>query len=551
MKKICLFFTTMLLALCLTACVFGKETSIEISELPNSVFEITDENDVENTLAFTLRVLEDGKEQFVLSYPNDKALIKVSNFDTTKNAGTYTAIVEYEGVRVSFQYKLVSADSGIYDGLKLFTAGTGTEQDPYIITTPSEFLNINKVRNYSSDVYYELGNDIDFNGVPSENPYYIYWFKGNLDGQGHMIKNLGTSGVEYLFEFLSKGTIQNVDVHSTGRFILSYNNKASSSEPLLLKNVDRYGEYQLVDGNNFGFYFESTGLSYEIGSASGSANYGYITFDDCDNYANLYGSAQYAAAYVGFIQWKSNASTVKFVNCDNYGVIEGQRAAMFGANGYENYLGNISIENCSNKGEIRGTINAQLLFATSKDDSSMFDDTAFITGGVATVNTSKKISVKNVVKGNISILQANGITVNLGQAGTDKITVSCTNREVSSVVVFGIYYSASSNGTLMRSVYETFKGFTTAEANTVTASRLFNAQVKGCDAAEVEEMHSAGYGFVNELQGNEVTAYSIGDVLYYLHSNNDDFKVNGTITLSWSYVAFDAEGNVIGGGTVK
>ncbi|MGM9899527.1 MAG: hypothetical protein ACI32E_02970 [Bacilli bacterium] len=551
MKKICLFFTTMLLALCLTACVFGKETSIEISELPNSVFEITDENDVENTLAFTLRVLEDGQEQFVLSYPNDKDLIKVSNFDTTKNAGTYTAIVEYDGVRVSFQYKLVSADSGIYDGLKLFTAGTGTVEDPYMITTPSEFLNINKVRNYSEDVNYVLGNDIDFNGVPSENPYYIYWFKGNLDGQGHMIKNLGTAGVEYLFEFLSKGTIQNLDVHSTGRFILSFNNKASSSEPLVLKNVDRYGEYQLIDGNNFGFYFESTGLSYAMGSSSGSNGYGYITFDDCDNYANLYGSAQYAAAYVGFAQWKSNASTVKFINCDNYGIIEGQKVAMFAANGSANYLGNISIENCSNKGEIRGTLNAQLIFATGKDDSSMFDDTAFISGGQATVASSKKISVKNVVKGNLSILNVSGVSVTLGQTGTDKISVTCTNTNVASVVVFGIYYGQSEAGTLMQSVYETFKGFATAEGNTVTASRLFNAQAKGCDAAEIEKLVALGYKFVNESQGNEVTSYEIGDVLYYLHSNNDDYKLNGTASLLWSYVAFDAEGNVIGGGTVK
>lgn len=551
MKKINLFFATMILALCLTSCVFGKETSIEIAELPNSVFEITNENDVENTLSFTLRVLENGTEQFVLSYPNDKNLIKVSNFDTTKNAGTYTAIVEYEGVRVSFQYKLVSADSGMYDGQKLFTAGTGTEEDPYMITTPAEFLNINKVRNYSADVNYVLGNDIDFNGVPSENPYYIYWFKGNLDGQGHMIKNLGTAGVEYLFEFLSKGVIQNLDVHSTGRFILSYNNKASSSEPLLLKNVDRYGEYQLIEGNNFGFYFESTGLSYAMGSSSGDRGYGYITFDDCDNYANLYGSAQYAAAYVGFVQYKSNSSTVKFINCDNYGIIEGQRVAMFAANGSSNYLGNISIENCSNKGQIRGTLNAQLIFAIGKDDSTMFDDTAFITGGQATVASSKKISVKNVVKGNISTLNVSGISVTLGQTGTDKISVTCTNANVASVVVFGIYYGESDSATLMLSVYETFKGFATAEGNTVAASRLFNAQAKGCDAAEIEELLALGYDFVNESQGNQVTAHSIGDVLYYLHSNNDEFKVNGTKTLSWSYVAFDAEGNVIGGGAVK
>ena len=539
MKKIGLFLTSLLLVLSLTSCLFTTETSIEISELPKSIFEITDENNVEGTLEFTLKVLENGNEKFVLSYPNDKDLIKVTNFDTTKNAGTYTAIVEYDGIRVSFQYKLVSPDSGMYEGQKLFTSGTGTAEDPYMITTSTEFLNINKVKNYSENVSYILGNDLDFNGVQSDNSYYFYWFKGNIDGQGHMIKNLGTGNATRLFEYLSACTISNVNIHSTGYFVLSRNNKATSStSEIVLKNVDRYGECQLIDENNFGFYF-----TYACG--------GYITFEDCDNYANIYGTSPYAAAYVGFASYSSKAAKIKFVNCHNYGIIEGQRASMFAANGSKNYIGNVEIQNCSNKGEIRGTINAQLVYATGKDDSTLFDDATFIKGGSIKVG-SRTITVKNVTKGSIRLFgKISGITVTFGTVGSSKIQVKCTDSRVASVLVFGTYYGKASSGTLMHTVYETLKGFADAENNTVTANRLYNAQVKGCSDAEIEELLAKGYTFVNSPDTVDATAYSVGDEFYYLHSNTSEYKVSGVATISWSYVAFDAQGNLIGGGSVN
>lgn len=548
MKKVYLFLTALMLTLCLTSCFFGSETSIEIADLPNNVFNITDENDIENTLSFKLRVLEDGKEKYVLSYPNDKDVIKISNFDTTKNAGTYTAIVEYDGVRVTFQYTLVSDDSGMYDGQKLFTAGTGTEKDPFVISTSAEFLNISKVRNYSADVNYVLASDIDFNGIASENEYYIYWFKGNIDGQGHALKNFNGENARYLFRYLSKGTIQNVDIHSTGCFTVAYSDKANKSESLVLKNVNRYGEYQDNEGgNNFGFYISYIGE----GGSSYSGSYGYVTFDDCDNYANLYGFTAYSAAYVGFATYKGEKSTLKFVNCDNYAVLEGQRVSMFAANGSANYLGKMVIENCSNKGEIRGTINAQLIYAIGRDDSTLFTDEEFANGAIKTITGTDTIRVSGVSKGKIRKLNVSGISVKLGEAGS-KIEVTCANTEVASVVVFGYYYGKSlTNSTNMSCVFESFKGFGNAANNTVTASRLVNAQVKGCDAAQVKELMEQGCKFTNVDAGNTVLPWLIGDELYYLHSNMDSYKVNGVAGLTWTYIALDAQGNVIGGGQVK
>ncbi len=74
-----------------------------------------------------------------------------------------------------------------------FAGGTGTVADPYQITTVAEF---NNVRNFL-DAHYILKNDLDFNIVPYNSgegwvpigTYHIQ-FKGSLDGNGKVIKNL-------------------------------------------------------------------------------------------------------------------------------------------------------------------------------------------------------------------------------------------------------------------------------------------------------------------------------------------------------------------------
>ena len=75
----------------------------------------------------------------------------------------------------------------------VFSGGSGTEDDPYIITTPEQ---LNEVRNYLSSCF-ELGVDLDLDCEPfntgggwmpigtEEEP-----FTGRMDGNGYLISNL-------------------------------------------------------------------------------------------------------------------------------------------------------------------------------------------------------------------------------------------------------------------------------------------------------------------------------------------------------------------------
>ena len=75
-------------------------------------------------------------------------------------------------------------------------AGSGTEADPYVITTVQQLQEMQD----DLDAYYVLGNDIDASGTASWNggagfepvgsydPNYS--FTGTLDGRGHVITGL-------------------------------------------------------------------------------------------------------------------------------------------------------------------------------------------------------------------------------------------------------------------------------------------------------------------------------------------------------------------------
>lgn len=67
--------------------------------------------------------------------------------------------------------------------------GTGTQENPYIITTAAELMNMNN--SGSRDKYFKLGNDIDFsNTVYAENFVPITLLCRCFDGNGHTIRGI-------------------------------------------------------------------------------------------------------------------------------------------------------------------------------------------------------------------------------------------------------------------------------------------------------------------------------------------------------------------------
>lgn len=123
-------------------------------------------------------------------------------------------------------------------------AGSGTELDPYLISTPEDLVELAELTNAPADdtvyedAYYKITNDIDMTDVTNfygiarkesitvnadESITYSYksantTFKGTIDGDGHIISNLtvdrtnntGANGAAALVVWASGATIKNL-----------------------------------------------------------------------------------------------------------------------------------------------------------------------------------------------------------------------------------------------------------------------------------------------------------------------------------------------------
>lgn len=68
--------------------------------------------------------------------------------------------------------------------------GTGTQADPYQITTVEEFVKAISIGYSDSDTYAKLMNDIDFNNSDYINIDTLSWRCKYFDGQNHKISNI-------------------------------------------------------------------------------------------------------------------------------------------------------------------------------------------------------------------------------------------------------------------------------------------------------------------------------------------------------------------------
>ena len=104
-------------------------------------------------------------------------------------------------------------------------AGSGTEADPYIVTTPAQLQEMNN----DLDAYYKLGNDIDLSslGTSTSDTSLIGSasapFKGSLDGNGHTISNIYRVIWYVDYWTLNNIKFENIDVEITSSDFINTN----------------------------------------------------------------------------------------------------------------------------------------------------------------------------------------------------------------------------------------------------------------------------------------------------------------------------------------
>ena len=223
MKKIIVFFMALLTLVTLTSCGTKPEATISNETISRSSYtfdlKVEDKN-----------IVTKGSV-LVNFYKLDK---KDEELTTTKTLSTFSETVTVTGLESNSDYRAdvlctYNKKSHIIYSWTFKTNEKGTEYDPIEITTPAELVD-NIAKDYSSDAFYVLANDIDFSEYKDDEGNVKTFdgmsstsataFAGHLDGNGHSIKNVTVTSAQtynglfgYLKGYISNLTLENVTVN--------------------------------------------------------------------------------------------------------------------------------------------------------------------------------------------------------------------------------------------------------------------------------------------------------------------------------------------------
>ena len=301
MKKIIVFFMTLTLIFTLAACSGKKPTA-----------SIENENIKRSSYSFDLKVEDKDivtKGSVLVNFY--KITKKDESLVSTKTLSTFSETVSVTGLDSNTDYRAdvlctYSKKSHIIYSWTFKTNEKGTEFDPIKITTFKELVD-NVANDYSTDVYYELQNDIDFNDYKDENGSLIEFsgmsstsstsFQGHLDGKGFAIKNVKvTSSQTYngIFGYL-KGTVENLKIEGAEVSVTRDSSTTTYSDILC-----GYGyQAKLIDVDIIDSKITVEAKTQYTG---GYAGYGFATnFNYCDSNNVEINSIGASTAYVGGI----------------------------------------------------------------------------------------------------------------------------------------------------------------------------------------------------------------------------------------------------------
>ena len=292
--------------------------------------------------------------------------------------------------------------------------GTGTEADPYLVSTAADFKAMAEkcnAKHKGTGEYFKMTNDIDFGGS-AENPVQLpaigkdgnakianiaYGFDGSFDGDGHTISgiyhtesdNNAKGKYNGLFGCIDKnGVVKNI-IFSKNNYITGYNYVGSivSLNMGIIENCTNYADI--------------TATGFAAGGICGFMVNGCGTIKDCENYGDVK-AMTYASGICGGSQSGKSITTYNYLieNCTNSGNLSTTNGV--GSAGIAgSYSG--AVKNCTNSGnadDTKGTAKSRLYTAGIVSCASFAVDIDGCTNS-GSINGVKNVGgiVGNVMKG--------------------------------------------------------------------------------------------------------------------------------------------------------
>ena len=187
-------------------------------------------------------------------------------------------------------------DISVWDGTaEIWTHGSGTETDPYLIESAQNLAWISEMVNSGvteyMNTYFKLTTDIKIDSTFLWQPAGFdgnHYFKGNFDGDSHIVIIYLTSDMEYLglFGYVREGSICNLNLYGKLKSYLSYSSNIG---------MCGYAMYEFI--NNCNNYCDIEALSSHAGGIAGKAWRSTLT--NCSNYGSMVSFSSYSGDYGG------------------------------------------------------------------------------------------------------------------------------------------------------------------------------------------------------------------------------------------------------------
>ena len=326
---------------------------------------------------------------------------------TLSSGASVDAVAAVEGVLTSANFvngTSVEAEEVSADDIAIgqeFSGGVGTESNPFIIASVTDFTTLSSNSYYDEDsdapsyacsgYCWKVTADLDLSGTTAPitlsngDSVWILYFVGDIDFGGHTV-TMPEDNVFLFGEVHSSGSVKNssggtvisdLDIICQVDYGVIYLVQIEKDGSVTLSNVDAYGDYATYgNGNNASPYVWGV-VGYSNDSAS-------LIYEDCTNYSNFTSTASSSAGFfLGKIHDNGyGTAKVTFDTCVNYGTL-------IHANGYASMLisnaasfskGNTSdltVTDCVNYGSILSSTGyANLVCGQSYTSGNGFDATA-------------------------------------------------------------------------------------------------------------------------------------------------------------------------------
>ena len=416
--------------------------------------------------------------------------------------------------------------------------GTGTEADPYLVSTAADFKAMAEkcnAKHKGTGEYFKMTNDIDFGGS-ADNPVQLpaigkdgnaqianiaYGFDGSFDGDGHTISgiyhtesdNNAKGKYNGLFGCIDKNGVVKDIIFSKNNYITGYNYVGSivSLNMGIIENCTNYADI--------------TATGFAAGGICGFMVNGCGTIKDCENYGDVK-AMTYASGICGGSQSGKSVTTYNYLieNCTNSGNLSTTNGV--GSAGIAgSYSG--AIKNCTNSGnadDTKGTAKSKQYTAGIVSCASFAVDIEGCTnsGSVSGVKNVGGI-VGNVMKGDDAATVIKNCRNDGSVSGQDKYVAgiaanSARNKEVVSIA------SCTNNGEVTSTGTTEFIG--NLRGNTTIAIGEGNVIGAGLKALPLDPAPT-GINNINANNNRTANGVFLRNGKIVIVKNNKEYTVGG------------------------